>query len=182
MTRYASPMVLIFSTPVRSQIASNPEKSWFISSISAAGARRDRDLREPDDIGEQHADLVVAIRDQQLARLQAVDDPLRQHVEQQPLRSRALGLELGEQARGERRVRILELLEPPDVGLEALEAAGEPEVLLRQLVRRARGGWLGRQAGSTASAGADPSRTETIVALWNRVPSAEAIGAISPMQ
>ena len=33
-------MVLIFSTPVRSQIASKPEKSRFSSSIRAAGARR----------------------------------------------------------------------------------------------------------------------------------------------
>ena len=139
-------MVLIFSMPVRTQIASKPEKSSFISSISAAGVRRADDLREPDDVAEQDADRLVAIRDHRLARLQPVDDPLRQHVEQQPLRPRSLGLELGEQPRRERRVRVLELLEPANVVLEPLEApsrdGGSPSP--------ARRGSAGRQARTSS--------------------------------
>ena len=50
-----------------------------------------------DEVAEQDADRLVAIRDHGLAGIQPVDDPLREHVEQQPLRLRPLVLELGEQ-------------------------------------------------------------------------------------
>ncbi len=175
-------MVLIFSTPVRSQIASKPEKSSFISSSSAAGVRR----------------AAVSVKPT-MSLNRTLTASWRSAISVSPASRRSMircGSTLSsscsdlarsasssvEQARRERRVRVLELLEPPDVGLEPLEAAGQAEVLLLQLVGRARAGRLGRQADPIPSAGADPSRTETIVALWNRVPSAEAIGAISPMQ
>ena len=139
-----------------------------------------------DDVAEQDRDRVVTIRDQDLARGQAVDDPLRQNVEQQPLRAGSLLLELREQPRHERRVRILELLEPANVALEPLEPPGEAAVLLLELVVRARARLrvrpLRRQCGVATSAAADPSRTETSVALWKRVRSAVADGAISPRQ
>ena len=66
--------------------------------------------------------------------------------------------------------------------LEPLETPGEPAVLLFELVGRALAGRLVRQAGPVPSADAEPSRTDTIVALWNRVRSADASGAISPWQ
>ena len=95
----------------------------------------------------------------------------------------ALHLELCEQPRLERGVRILERLEPADVGLEPLETPGEPAVLLVELVGRR----VGRQLVPvklvrSPSADVAPRRTDTIVALWNRVRSADASGAISPCQ
>ena len=140
------------------------------------------DPGEPDDVAEQDADRLVTIRDQRLAGRQPVDDPLGQHVEQETLGACAFHLELGEQPRLERRVRILERLEPADVGLEPLETPGEPAVLLVELVGRGLAGRLVRQAGPVPSADVEPRRTDTIVALWNRVRSADASGAISPWQ
>ena len=166
-------MVLIFSTPVRSQIASKPENSWFISSISSAGARRAEisvnpttSLNRTLTASWRSAISVSPASSRSMIRCGSTLSSSRSDF----ARSSSSSVS---KLRRERRVRVLELLEPADVGLEPLEAPGEPAVLLLQLVGRARAGRLGRQAGPVPSADADPSRTETIVALWNRVRSAD---------
>ena len=129
-------MVLIFSMPVRKQIASKPGEQLVHLLDQLGGREAGRSLREPDDVAEEDADRLVAIRDHRLSRSQPVDDPLRQDVAQQPLRLRSLCLELGEQCRCKGRVRVLEFLEPANVVLESLEAPSETKVLLLQLVER----------------------------------------------
>src|SRR6185295_17402608 len=104
-----------------------------------------------------------------LAGIEPVDDPLGQDVQEQPLRPSLLGLEVLQQPRQQGRVRSLELLHSRHVRLEAMEAALQDALLALQV----RVGHRRYEA---------PSRTETIVALWNWVRSGDDIGANSPRQ
>jgi hypothetical protein len=137
------------------------------------------DPREPDEIAEEDGHVVVAIRNPGFAFGKPIGNPARQDVQQQASRLRTLLLELPKQARHDCRVRILELLELPIVGLETAETALEAAVLLVEVLTHVvpppDGVWICH--GYVA-----PRSTATIVALWNCDPSASGIGAISPTQ
>ena len=72
---------------------------------------------------------------------QAIGDPLRQDVQEEPPRLRPLLLELVHQARHDGRVRILELLQLAVVGLEAAEPPLQDAVRLLEIRPRS-GLWI----------------------------------------
>jgi len=78
---YPSPIVLIFSTPsARARRVEGREER--VQRGHQGGHRQAAgDLGEPDEVAEDDGDIVVAIRDQLLPGVEAVDDRLRQHVE-----------------------------------------------------------------------------------------------------
>src|SRR5688572_13676770 len=89
-----------------------------------------RDAGEVDEVAEENGDVLVPIGDWRLPALEPADDPLREDVQQEPPRLRPLLLELAHQARHDRRIRILELLELAVVGLETAEPPLQDTVLL----------------------------------------------------
>ena len=125
-------MVLIFSTPKVSQAASNVENRSLRSATSCAGCQPARDGGEAHEVAEHDGDPVVAVGDESFARVQAVDDRLGQHVEQQLVRPGAFGFQLQHQPVQQPGVRVADLLQLGERLLELSDTAVRPELFLAQ--------------------------------------------------
>ena len=89
---YASPIVLIFSTPCLAASASQRANTLSSSATTSAGGEPARQRREAGDVGEQHGDGVVGVGDHPLLPLQPRRDRGREDVQQQALRPGLLAL------------------------------------------------------------------------------------------
>jgi len=136
-----------------------------------------REFREADEVAEDDGHVVVPIGDEALAGVEPVDDRLGQHVQEEAVGLRPLGLELAHEPVHEPRVRVPDLLDVLEHALEARDSLREARVVLAdrlggegRLRRDARAGLVGHV----------PSRSVTNVSWRKRLVSAPLIGPTSP--